>query len=140
MRVSTCALAFASLFALAAGPALANDELLKLELQDLKAFDYNLSLTGFDAGELEKLLLPAFDEQAENAVPEPPEDPVAQTGDLWILGPPSSRNAVGRHGLLALLPQRRGPLLAGALQQHGAPRDQSGLRHPDQRQPFGPHE
>jgi len=31
MRVSTCALAFASLFALAAGPALANDELLKLE-------------------------------------------------------------------------------------------------------------
>jgi len=31
MRVSTCALAFASLFALATGPALANDELLKLE-------------------------------------------------------------------------------------------------------------
>jgi len=31
MRVSTCALAFASLFALAAGPAVANDELLKLE-------------------------------------------------------------------------------------------------------------
>ena len=31
MRVSTCVLAFASLFALAAGPAAANDELLKLE-------------------------------------------------------------------------------------------------------------
>jgi lanthanide-dependent methanol dehydrogenase len=31
MRVSTCVLAFASLFALATGPAAANDELLKLE-------------------------------------------------------------------------------------------------------------
>src|SRR5207249_1459838 len=40
----------------------------------------------FDAGELEKLLRPAFDEQAENAVPDPPQDPVAQSGDLWILG------------------------------------------------------
>src|SRR5437879_1806842 len=28
-----------------------DDELLKLELQDLKAFDYNLSLTGFDPEE-----------------------------------------------------------------------------------------
>lgn len=64
-----------------------DEDLLKLELQDLKAFDYSLSLTGFDAGELEKLLRPAFDEEAENQVLEPPENPISESGDLWILGP-----------------------------------------------------
>jgi DNA modification methylase len=63
-----------------------DDELLRLELQDLKAFDYNLELTGFDDRELEKLLRPALSEEAENATPEPPVDPVSQPGDLWILG------------------------------------------------------
>src|SRR5262245_42531290 len=63
-----------------------DEELLKLELEDLKAFDYNLSLTGFDDDELEKLLRPAFDDQADNAAPDPPEDPVSQPGDLWTLG------------------------------------------------------
>src|SRR6187200_2358697 len=46
-----------------------DDALLKLEIEDLKAFDYDLSLTGFDSTELEKLMRPAFDEQAENATP-----------------------------------------------------------------------
>jgi DNA modification methylase len=63
-----------------------DEELLKLELEDLKAFDYSLELTGFDAMELDRLLRPAFDDEAENAVVEPPVDPVSQPGDLWILG------------------------------------------------------
>ena len=33
-----------------------DDELLALELQDLKGIDYDLALTGFDAGELRSLL------------------------------------------------------------------------------------
>jgi DNA modification methylase len=64
-----------------------DEELLKLELRDLKAFDYNLALTGFDDTELEQLLRPAHSDEAENAVLEPPADPVTQPGDLWILGP-----------------------------------------------------
>jgi DNA modification methylase len=63
-----------------------DDELLKLELEDLKAFDYDLNLTGFDPEEIGKFLRPAFDDEAENAVVEPPENPVSQTGDLWLLG------------------------------------------------------
>lgn len=62
-----------------------DNELLKLELEDLKAFDYDLSLTGFEPEELEKLLRPPFDDEAENAVLEPPVDPVTQPGDLWLL-------------------------------------------------------
>src|SRR6185295_3504747 len=45
-----------------------DEELLKLELQDLKAFDFNLELTGFDSNELEKLMRPAFSDDVENAV------------------------------------------------------------------------
>jgi DNA modification methylase len=64
-----------------------DEGLLKLELQDLKAWDFKLELTGFDSTELDELLRPAFDDAAENAVIEPPENPVTQPGDLWILGP-----------------------------------------------------
>jgi DNA modification methylase len=63
-----------------------DDELLKLELQDLKTFDFDLALTGFAPDELEKLLRPPFDDEAENVVIEPPVDPVTRSGDLWILG------------------------------------------------------
>jgi len=53
-----------------------NTELLRLELEDLKSYDYNLNLTGFDARELESFLRPTLSEEAENAVPPVPEDPV----------------------------------------------------------------
>ena len=83
-----------------------DNELLKLELQDLKAFDFNLALTGFEPDELEKLLRPPFDDAAENVVLEPPADPVTQPGDLWILGKHrllcgNSTNAEDVHRLLA---------------------------------------
>jgi hypothetical protein len=53
-----------------------DDELLSLELQDLAAADFDLSLTGFDPRELEDLLaLPENDEQADIAPPLP-ENPV----------------------------------------------------------------
>jgi hypothetical protein len=63
-----------------------DEELLKLELADLKALDYNLELTGFDERELDRLLPSSFTEEAENAVPELPESAITQPGDLWILG------------------------------------------------------
>ncbi len=66
-----------------------DDELLVLELKDLDDLGYDLDLTGFDAGELKRLLEdgPAAGLTEEDAVPEPPADPVIRPGDLWLLGP-----------------------------------------------------
>jgi len=61
-------------------------DLLGLELQDLKALDFDLSLTGFDGRELDALLADPEDEKA-NAAPEPPLVAVSKPGDLWLLGP-----------------------------------------------------
>jgi DNA modification methylase len=63
-----------------------DDELLSLELQELAAADFDLSLTGFDPRELEDLLtLPDDLEQADAASPLP-ENPVSRLGDLWVCG------------------------------------------------------
>src|SRR5215831_8348015 len=62
-----------------------DEELLALELQELNAADFDLSLTGFDPGEIDGLLsIP--DEERANAAPPVPENPVSRTGDLWICG------------------------------------------------------
>jgi len=62
-----------------------DEELLALELQELKESDFDLELTGFDPGEIDSLLALEDDERA-NAAPPLPENPVSQAGDLWICG------------------------------------------------------
>jgi hypothetical protein len=59
---------------------------LALELQAIQETDFDLSLTGFDVGEIDKLLALEDDEIA-NATPPLPETPVSRPGDLWLLGP-----------------------------------------------------
>ncbi len=62
-----------------------DEELLALELQELNEADFDLSLTGFDPGEIDGLLaIP--DEERANAAPPLPEKPVSRAGDLWICG------------------------------------------------------
>jgi DNA modification methylase len=66
-----------------------DEELLKLELAELQAAEYDLDLMGFSDEEIDKLL--NGDEQSdgltdEDAVPETPVEPVSKPGDLWILG------------------------------------------------------
>src|SRR5215471_11435109 len=62
-----------------------DEELLALELQELNAADFDLNLTGFDAGEIDGLLaIP--DEERANATPPVPENPVSRVGDLWLCG------------------------------------------------------
>ena len=62
-----------------------DEELLSLELQELSAADFDLSLTGFDPGEIDGLLaIP--DEERGNATPPLPENPVTRVGDLWVCG------------------------------------------------------
>src|SRR5947209_10890711 len=62
-----------------------DEELLALELQEIQELDLDLSLTGFDPGEIDKLLALEDEEQA-NATPPLPETPACRLGDLWILG------------------------------------------------------
>ena len=62
-----------------------DEDLLSLELQELNAADFDLSLTGFDPGEIDGLLaIP--DEERANAAPPLPENPVSRVGDLWVCG------------------------------------------------------
>ena len=67
-----------------------SEELLAQELAWLRDESFELDLVGFDAPELERLLAIAdgemASEEADDAVPEPPEEPVSRPGDLWNLG------------------------------------------------------
>jgi DNA modification methylase len=63
-----------------------DDELLALELQELNAADFDLSLTGFDPKEIDDLLVPPDNDEAANATPPVPENPASRTGDLWLCG------------------------------------------------------
>ena len=65
-----------------------DEELVGLELLELKGLDFDLDLTGFNSDELDRYLAgidatPGLTD--EDAAPEPPETPVSRTGDLWIL-------------------------------------------------------
>ena len=61
-----------------------DEDLLAEELKALEDLDFNLELTGFDLDELNDML--AEDDAEEIPAPEPPDEPVTQKGDLWILG------------------------------------------------------
>jgi len=65
-----------------------DQELLRLELGELKLADVDLELLGFDADELDALLSDGDAEgnTDDDTVPETPETPVSRAGDLWLLG------------------------------------------------------
>ena len=62
-----------------------DDELLKLEIDELVDLDFDIELTGFDPSDFD-LGEPNGGLTDEDAVPEPPEKPVTKLGDLWVLG------------------------------------------------------
>ena len=65
-----------------------DDELLKIELENLKELDFDLELTGFDVDELDDILGNNEEEQEiiEDEVPDVPEEPKAKLGDIYQLG------------------------------------------------------
>jgi DNA modification methylase len=64
-----------------------DNDMLKVELQDLEADGFDLSLTGFELGEIADFLAePTEGLTDEDAVPDAPEVPVTVEGDLWLLG------------------------------------------------------
>lgn len=67
-----------------------DDEMLALELRDLRGMDFDLSLTGFEDDDIAALLA-GLDATPEgeidaDAVPEPQAEVVTQPGDVWLLG------------------------------------------------------
>jgi DNA modification methylase len=67
-----------------------DEEMLRVELQDLEVNGFNLDLIGFSAEELETILAdPEGTNEGltdENAVPEAQEEVITIPGDVWLLG------------------------------------------------------
>jgi len=64
-----------------------DNEMLRIELQDLEADGFDLSLTGFDVGEIGAFLADATEGLTDpDDVPEPPAQPVTVDGDVWLMG------------------------------------------------------
>lgn len=67
-----------------------DEEMLKLELEELRLADFDIDLTGFTDEEF-NLLMDEPQHQKEgltedDAVPDVVENPITKTGDIWILG------------------------------------------------------
>lgn len=65
-----------------------DEELLRVELEDLKAADYDLDLTGLSGAEMEQLLLipGGQGESDEEPPPEPEAVAITRPGEVWQLG------------------------------------------------------
>ncbi len=76
-----------------------DEELVALELADLNALDFDLSLTGFDPFEIDEFLFADAVEPvaAETVV----EDPVTELGDLWTFPSHSIENATSPKDVLS---------------------------------------
>jgi DNA modification methylase len=63
-----------------------DDALLRVELADLQASGFDLSLTGFSSLELTGLFSTQEQVAAPDDAPPPPANPVSVLGDIWLLG------------------------------------------------------
>jgi len=65
-----------------------NNEFLTLEFEDLKALEFDLSLTGFNDEEIANLFVEELPPGSgeEDSVPEIAEEAISKRGDIWILG------------------------------------------------------
>jgi len=68
-----------------------DEALLLQELQALLAEDFDLGLIGIPEGELDALLVdaedrPTISDDAADAIPAPPAEPITRPGDIWLLG------------------------------------------------------
>jgi ParB-like chromosome segregation protein Spo0J len=63
-------------------------DILPIELADLMDAGFDMDLLGFDEKELTQLLNAEVNQGNcdPDEIPEPPDEPITQLGDLWILG------------------------------------------------------
>ncbi len=69
--------------------------LVALEMEELKSLNFALELTGFDPIEIDDLLFRDQAVAAAEEVPEMPDRPVSQLGDLWLCGTDAHRVLCG---------------------------------------------
>lgn len=64
-----------------------DNELLAIELTELKSAGYDLELTGFSDEEISALNPEKIEGLTdEDQVPEPPPEPITKPGDIWVMG------------------------------------------------------
>jgi DNA modification methylase len=66
-----------------------DEELLRLELEELRAEDFDLDITGFNLDEIDRLLQGTDSDAGltdDDEIPEAPGEAVTKPGDLWLLG------------------------------------------------------
>ena len=65
-----------------------DEDMLRVEFAELQDLGFDLDLTGFDSKELDALLAEPLEAGLtdDDAVPDAPEEPTTQPGDLWQLG------------------------------------------------------
>lgn len=63
-----------------------DEELVTLELEELREMEFDLQLTGFDPVEIDNFLVDESEEQSEDVIQEVPKTPVSRIGDLWCCG------------------------------------------------------
>lgn len=65
-----------------------DDDMLRVELDELGEMGFDLELTGFSLDEIEELQIEEIEDGLtdEDAVPEVQDDPVTELGDVWVLG------------------------------------------------------
>jgi DNA modification methylase len=65
-----------------------DNALLAIDLGQLQEVGFDLTLTGFNEDEFNRLLLVGTEGESDpDAAPDLPEHPVTRRGDLWLLGP-----------------------------------------------------
>ena len=62
-----------------------DEELLALEIQELKDLDFDLALTGFDAEQIDEFLFRRQHQRLRRSS-DVPEIAVSRLGDLWLCG------------------------------------------------------
>ncbi len=63
-----------------------DNELLKLEIENLKELEFDISELGFEVDEIDKLLNSGVDVTEDNFDEPLPEAPITKQGDVWLLG------------------------------------------------------
>lgn len=64
-----------------------DEEMLSLEIADLKSLEVDLDLLGFTSDELADILSEATEGETDpDEIPEVPEDPISKPGDVWVMG------------------------------------------------------
>jgi len=64
-----------------------DEDLLRLELTDLREMGADMGLVGFGEDELDKLLASETEGETDpDDAPEPPAEPISKPGDVWICG------------------------------------------------------